>query len=233
MLRLRYLSICCILTLCQQVTCQFSTPPDSSSGSSVNNIQYVVGQLLHLQWTTSLNETDLLMWQQNGSVDPYRILIGTSEQSFDWVVSYENFNSTNSTAFILQVFETGSTSPSLTSVQFNITESKSTSTTAASLPPTATTTITVSPVPTASASTSGLSGGAVAGIAIGSALGALAIAGLVLFGLRRRSREGQTLTEVKEDTPAPVAVNQQPWQAETAELPQYPDGRGNPTHELQ
>ncbi|GKT66409.1 hypothetical protein ColTof4_03901 [Colletotrichum tofieldiae] len=187
---------------CARAENRFRRPPGPGpAGDFRDNPSYALGSQLDLQWETDFESIDLLIWQEaDYSPEPTYATIVSKTRSLGmlWTVSYNGFPShhdpTKSPVYFIQMFKSGESVGNITSHYFNITESAATSTsptdgaasTASSSPSWSATTGSPSSSAHAESSDGSVSRGAVAGIAVGVALGALLIAGLAGWIFWRR-----------------------------------------------
>ncbi|KIL95999.1 hypothetical protein FAVG1_00738 [Fusarium avenaceum] len=191
----------------------FVTPGGSGSTGWKNNPSYEVDESMNVEWTTDLEETNLLLWQDypaagGGTQFFLQLRENTTSTSFIWQVSFNGFstrvNKGEDAVFHFSLFKSGTNDIFANSAAFNVTVPQDEETSAAS-------TVEPSPTPTNSATETttksstetestteaaasnkdeGLSTGAVAGIAVGATLGGIAVLAGLGFLLWKHMRKG-------------------------------------------
>ncbi|KAK1654544.1 hypothetical protein BDP81DRAFT_415998 [Colletotrichum phormii] len=177
----------------------FRRPPGAGpTGDFRDNPQYALGEMVDLQWGTDDSPIDLFIIQASPERDPVATLFLDEHrpQGWTWRVSFNGFPDWHdpnlSNAYYLRILPAGQTDPGTTCHYFNITGSAASSP-SSSLSPSSSTLSSVSSPTRASSATSTpkpggdeLSGGAVAGIAIGATAGTLVVVGIAGFLFWRR-----------------------------------------------
>ncbi|KAK1985711.1 hypothetical protein LZ30DRAFT_778833 [Colletotrichum cereale] len=182
---------------------RFRRPPGPGpTGDFRDNPVYALGSQLDLQWETDFESVDLLVWQESDTEsEPAYAIIAQKTRSTGmlWTVGYSGFqpyhDPTRSNVYFIQMFKSGDNVGNVTSHYFNITDSSASATPSAA---STTTRLLIDATPTASGtpdssvdsgpSDAGTSRGAVAGIAVGAALGVLGVAAVAGWLFWRRWR---------------------------------------------
>ncbi|KAK1962715.1 hypothetical protein LY78DRAFT_705635 [Colletotrichum sublineola] len=179
------------LPTCARAEDRFRSPPKPGpTGDYRDNPVYALGDSIDLQWDTSLESADLVLWQEQtyGDAPPASVTLAANAKAktLVWTVGYAGFPAYHdpglSPVYYLELSKAGETAAAagVRSHYFNITAStgRTTATTARlSRPLSASTT---------SAGGGRLSGGAVAGVAVCATLGGLALLGAAAWAVRRR-----------------------------------------------
>ncbi|KAF4988087.1 hypothetical protein FDECE_15189 [Fusarium decemcellulare] len=194
----------------------FITPGGSGSSSWSNNPTYDDGESMNVEWTTDVEETKLILWQDyppagGGTQFFVQLKDNSKSTSMIWQANFNGFSvkvkKGEDAVFHYALYEAGTDNVIANSGAFNVTVPKDAETTTSGGPTTSNdpsptpkstkeTTTTGDSSPTSdeldsgtSSSDSGLSTGAVAGIAVGSTIGGLAVLGAFGFMLWRRWRK--------------------------------------------
>ncbi|KAJ3530495.1 hypothetical protein NM208_g9303 [Fusarium decemcellulare] len=193
----------------------FTRPPSFNKAvdeDPSNNIRYTAGTKILVEWVTDLEEISLAYVQQldNNKISSFFLAQNLTTNSHTWEAEYDpaSFAEGKEDAigwFTLNDPETGG--PIRGSQRFNVTAQNSGSATAsavstASLSPTnepsATGSMSINPVPTEE-TTSSLSSGAIAGIAVGATIGGLLVLAGAGFLVWKRFRKGTGVSSLHGD----------------------------------
>ncbi|OHE99137.1 hypothetical protein CORC01_05630 [Colletotrichum orchidophilum] len=190
--------LCLLFWVCSSSV--FRRPPGAGpTGDFRDNPQYAEGELVDLQWdSTDDSAIDLTIIQVSEESEPASatLFLGQQTTRWTWRVGFHRFWASHdrdlSNVYYLVITPAGQGGAGSTSHYFNITRNAASSGPSSSLSsvlsPAATSTATNIPKPSDDA---GLSGGAVAGLAIGATFGTLVVVGIVGFLIWRCWKHGE------------------------------------------
>ncbi|KAF0320485.1 hypothetical protein GQ607_012241 [Colletotrichum asianum] len=178
----------------------FLRPPGpGAAGDYTHNPVYSLGQEVELSWQKEYDVIDLILTQSSPERDPSVYLLNaTSAGGYRWNVSLDDlafpdwYDPKLSPVYFFRMLLAGTTGGGTTSHYFNITEAAvsatTTSSSAVTSPTASSTSASASTPATLKDEREGLSGGTIAGIAIGATLGTLAVGCLVGWMVWKQTR---------------------------------------------